>query len=66
MPELSFNLRKEYVDETMKFIKGIDSIKLRYSVVRNDVEHHFFVEGELNGISKLVEYLSKYGEKNAS
>ncbi|HTY43728.1 MAG TPA: hypothetical protein VMC80_00600 [Patescibacteria group bacterium] len=68
MPDLSFNLRNEYVDETMKFIKGVSSIKLNYSVIRNDTEHHFFVEGDLDGISKLVEYLSKYnGEnKNAS
>lgn len=60
MPELSFNIRTENLEETVGFIKGISSISLSYPpLVRNDTEHHIFVEGDMKGINKLTQYLSQ-------
>ena len=64
MANLSFNIRTEYIEETKKVIEGLLSIKFRYSpLIRNDTESHVLVEGGIEDISKLTEYLRK---KNAS
>jgi hypothetical protein len=59
MAELSFNIWTKNLEETVKYINGIADIKLMYApLIRNDIEHHIFVEGHIDGISKLAQYLS--------